>query len=505
MRNSKKTAAVISYFTIALNLVYNLLFTPFVIRALGQSEYGIYTLCTSIISYLALFQFGFGVTYIRYFIKFTTEGNKKKAEELNGMFTEIFVVIAILVIVAGGALIVNIKSVLGDSITQQECIIAATLLKYLLFNTVLSIIGVPFQALITANEKFVFQKILVLVEIGLRVVALFPLLLLGYKSIAIVAVSTIAAVVVFVANVAYCFRVLKARFRFTNFDFSLFKEMGIFSFFIFLQGIMDIFNWQIDRFLLARFHGTREISEYSVGAQINTVFIQLTTMLTSLFVPRVNQLIAAGKGDGVLTDLLIKVGRLQFLISGFILTAFIFFGQSFMKFFAGNGYKHAYPVALLLMVPMLLPLSMDLCYHIARAKAKHKTSTIVFAVAAFLNLLISIPLCKKYGVIGSAAGTCIGMFVANNVFQIYYSHKVIGLNMKRWAKSLLDMSPSLIIPVVVGTLIMLFVDTESIPMFLMMAFLYTLVSGISFWFFALNREEKELFEKPILSILHKDK
>ena len=75
MLNSKKFAAVIGYLTIALNLLYNLLFTPFILRALGQSEYGVYTLCSSVISNLSLLQFGFGATFIRYYIRYSAEGN----------------------------------------------------------------------------------------------------------------------------------------------------------------------------------------------------------------------------------------------------------------------------------------------------------------------------------------------------------------------------------------------------------------------------------------------
>lgn len=101
MRNSKKMAAVISYIQIAANMLYSVLFTPFVLRALGQSEYGIYTLCTSVISYLSLFQFGFGTTFIRYYIKYNAEGRRKKAEELSGMFLGIFAIVALVTLTVG--------------------------------------------------------------------------------------------------------------------------------------------------------------------------------------------------------------------------------------------------------------------------------------------------------------------------------------------------------------------------------------------------------------------
>lgn len=501
MSNSKKIAAVVGYLTIGLNLLYNLLFTPFILRALGQSEYGVYTLCTSVISNLSLLQFGFGTTFIRYYIRYNTMGKQRKAEELNGMFAEIFGIIGAVTAIIGVLLITNVHTVLGSKITPDEYAITETLLKILVFSTVISIAGVPFQALVTAHEKFVFQKLLQFLETFLKVAVLPPLLLLGYKSVAIVTVSAALSVITLVSNTVFVFKKLNVRFRFSNFDFRLFREMGVFSFFIFLQSVMDIFNWQIDRFLLARFWGSGEVAVYSVGAQVNSIFISLAGALTVLFVPRANQLVAEGRGDDALSALLIKLGRLQFLICTFLLSAFIFFGRPFVRFFAGTGYENAYYVAILLIAPLVLPLSMDLWYHIARAKSLHKTSTTVFTLVALLNLLISIPLCRQYGETGAAAGTCIGMFLANNIFQIWYAEKVVGLDMKLWAKNLLSMAPSLILPVAAGTGIMLWIPLETVWRFLVYACVYTAVCAVSFWFFAFNREERELFAGPARRIL----
>lgn len=503
MHNSKKVAAVISYAQIALNMLYNVLFTPFVLRALGQSEYGVYTLCTSVISYLSLFQFGFGTTFIRYYIKYNTEGNRKKAEELNGMFLEIFGIVTLAALAAGIFLVANIEMIFGTKITPDEYRIARTLMKFVAFNAVLSVAGVPFSALVTAHEKFVFQKLLSLLETVLKIMVLFPLLMLGQRSVALVGVSTLLSIITFFTNLLFVFGRLKVKIRFTHFDFSLFREIGVFSFFIFLQSIMDMFNWQVDRFLLARFWGSSEISVYSVGAQINSIYLSLCTAITAFFVPKANQLVAEKQSDALLTGLMIRVGRLQFLICTFLLSAFIFFGKPFLRFYAGTGYENTYWVAILLMSPLVIPLSMDLWYHIARAKGKHKTSTTVFVAVAFLNLLVSIPLCKRYGEIGAAAGTCIGMFAANNIFQMIYAHKVVKLDMKLWAKNMLQMSPSLVLPIIGGTLIFLFADIKTILQFIVYAAAYTTVSAVSFWLFALNEDEKNLVRRPLIQLYRK--
>ena len=486
----KRQAAIISYVTIAVNLIYGVVLTPFIIRALGQGEYGVYTLSNSIISYLSLFQFGFSDTFIRYYIQYKIKEDDRKVEELSGMFAIIFLIIAAAVLLAGIVLLHNIERVFGGNLTAGEYHIAQQLLKLVIANCCITVCGVPFQALITANEKFVFQKLVVLLELVVRIAAIVLILFLGYKSVAIVSISTVLAFITFCTNGYYCLAMQKNGFRFSNFVFTLFKEMSGFSFFVFLQSIVDIFNWQIDRILIARYWGAAEVAVYSVGAQFSSVFTSLTTAVTSLFVPRANRMVAEGQGDWALSRLLITVGRPQFMLASFILSAFVFFGKPFLRFYSGAGYDNAYYVAILLIAPLVLPLSMGLWYHIARAKAKHKTSTSIFVAVAFLNLSISIPLCKRFAEIGAAAGTCIGVLIANNLFQMWYIQKVIHLDMKWWLRSMASILPALIPPILLGVVVLLWGNLDTVPAFLGWAVLYGAVSAVSYWKLACNPEEK---------------
>ena len=49
---------------------------------------------------------------------------------------------------------------------------------------------------------------------------------------------------------------------------------------------MDQINWQIDKFILARTHGTKEISLYSVGATFNRYYITLRLRYPMCLLPR---------------------------------------------------------------------------------------------------------------------------------------------------------------------------------------------------------------------------
>lgn len=127
---------------------------------------------------------------------------------------------------------------------------------------------------------------------------------MGYGSIGMVSVTTFLTFVLLISNMFYCFRKLHIRFAFRGLQLSLLKEMWVFTFFIFLNQIIDQINWSIDKFLLGRFAGTTAVAVYGVGGQINTLYLQFSSSVSNVFVPKVNRIVAETNDNDQLTKLL---------------------------------------------------------------------------------------------------------------------------------------------------------------------------------------------------------
>ena len=107
-----------------------------------------------------------------------------------------------------------------------------------------------------------------------------------------VVVTTLITFAQLLANIWFvCFR-LKEKFIFNNFDFSLLRNIWGFTFFIFLNQIIDQINWSVDRFLLGRMIGTAAVAVYGLGGQINSMYLMLSSSISSVFIPRVNRIVA---------------------------------------------------------------------------------------------------------------------------------------------------------------------------------------------------------------------
>ena len=251
--NERKTGIILSYIGQAIKILVNLIYTPVMLRLLGQSEYGLYQLVFSVVSYLSLLSLGFGSSYLRFYSRYKVKDDTDEIARLNGMFMTIFTTISVICIFCGILMIANIQQIFGTGLSYSEYKTARVLMALMVFNLALTFPNSVFNCAITAHEKYIFQKSLVILENICSPFLSIPLLIMGYGSIGMVLVTTILTVAIFISNIYFCLKKINMRFIFKGFQFSLLKEMWIFTFFIFLNQIIDQINWSVDKFLLGRF------------------------------------------------------------------------------------------------------------------------------------------------------------------------------------------------------------------------------------------------------------
>ena len=333
--------------------------------------------------------------------------------------------------------------------------------------------------------------------------AVLPVLIMGYGSVGMVVITTLLNLSIVIINIVFCIKKLKMQFSFKEFDVGLMKEMTIFSSFIFVNLVIDQINWNIDKFILGRFHGTVSVAIYGLASQLNTYYISIATTISSVFVPRVHKLVASANDNQALTELFTRIGRIQFIILSLIATGLIFFGQSFINLWAGSNYNESYPIVLLLILPVTISLIQNIGIEIQRAKDMHHFRSWVYFFMALINVGLTLVLAQKYGGVGAAAATGLSMIIANSFIMNWYYHVKIGLDIKYFWKQIFGFAPALILPLLSGMMIHHFVGLYSIINFLLSGIAYVLIFSLSIWFLGMNDYEKKLIGGPLLKFLKK--
>lgn len=502
--NQRKIGIVIQYGQMALSIFIQLVYTPIMLRLLGTTEYGLYNLASSAISYLALLSLGFGASYIRWYNIYKKDDDNKNINKLNGLYLIVFIVIGFVALIAGLCLSLNVQLFFNKSYTASEVYTARILMIFLTINLSISFPSSVFVSYITSQERFIFQKIVNMGGTIVSPVVSMIFLYLGFGSIGMVIATTSISISVFFINVLYCLKRLNMKIDFSNPNWLLLKDIFVFSFFIAINQVIDQINWQTDKIVLGKVVNGTAVAVYAIGAQINTMFINFSTAVSGVFVPKVNKIVSRNdnKMDEELTMLFTKVGRVQWYILSLILTGFIFFGKFFIIKWAGKDYENSYYVALLLMVPAIIPLIQNIGIEIQRAKYKHKFRSIVYLIMSIINVVISIWLSSIWHEIGAAIGTTMSLLLANGLIMNIYYHKQCGIDIGYFWKSIANTLPGYIFPIATGILIMNY-SFKSIIDFCFLIFIYTSVFCLSMYFFGINQEEKGLIDTPLRKVLGK--
>ena len=505
-----KWGALLSYMQMALSIVVGLVYTPIMIRLLGKSEYGLYNTVSSTIAMLSILSLGFRSSYIRYYAKYKKDEDNLSIYKLNGLFLIVFGVIGLIAAVCGTFLSFNLQYVFGNGLTSHEYSIARILMLLLTVSLATSFPASLFTSIISAHEKYVFLKLLGVLKTVVSPLVTLPLLLVGYRSIAMVTVTVSISLITDFLYFVYVKFVLKNRFVFHGFEKGIFRSLFVYTGFIAIHIIVDQVNWNVDKLLLGRFKGTEVVAVYSVGFSLYQYYGMFSSSVSSVFTPRVHKILNATLNDVVaqrkqLTDLFVKIGRIQFMLLSLLASGLVFFGKPFIHFWAGSGYEDSYYVMLLLVIPATIDLIQNIGIEIQRAQNKHWYRSIVYLIMAIINVALSIFLCQKYGAIGAAVGTAISLVVANGFAINIYYHKKCNIDVLLFWKNILRILFALVIPILSGVLIVKYIDLYSVWNLILFIGIYTIIYCVSVWLFGMNKYEKDFISKPIRKIFKRQK
>lgn len=490
MKKELKAAAILGYINMFVSLLISFLYTPILLKHLGQSEYGLYALVASVIGYLSVLDMGFGNAMIRYVSKAKVNKTKLDESKINGLFLFLYVIIGIVSFIIGLVLILNIGGIF-QALTVDELNKARVIMIILVATVSISFPLSIFDSYVVSCEKFKFARILLLIKSVAVPLTMLPLLFLGYKAIAMVLVTSIYSLICHGITIYYCFRKLKMKIVFSihNLDKTLLKEIFVYSFFILLNIIVDNIYKNTDQVILGNVCGTIAISIYAVAAKITQINSSFSTTISGLFFPRINKLLEDKDGDKKVSDLFIKVSRIQLYIMALIMFGLIVFGKQFITLWVGNEYIDAYYIILILIIPAIIPLTQNIGISILQAKNKHRFRSIVYIIIAILNIIISIPLARAYAGIGAAIGTMIANILGQITIMNIYYNRVLKIDIPAyWKRFLVYMGPLCIISLGLNYLVNKL--TFTFPTLLGAIVAFT-IFYVAYAYLYMNDEEKE--------------
>jgi len=329
-------------------------------------------------------------------------------------------------------------------------------------------------------------------------------LTMGYRAIGMIIVTTVLNIVFNLINLVYSRKLIKFKVRLSGLDLKLIKEISGYSFFVFIGIMVDRIYWGTGQLLLGMMVNTVAVSVFAIGIQfVNIFYIPMSVAVSGLFLPKLTAISLEKEHGKRLSDIFVRVGRIQFVILGIVLSGFVIYGQSFIKLWVGDSYADSYYVALILMVPLTIPLTQNIGISILQAKNMHAFRSISYLIVAVANIIISIIFIKMFGTIGGATGTAFSLIVGQIIIMNIYYKKKMELDIKKFWIEITKLLPAILVTCVFGLVFKNFVPSTTFLKLIINVIVFSIIYTASMYLIGINKYEKDLFVTPLVRLWRK--
>ncbi len=483
-----KIGAVVSYLAIFINIVAALIYTPWMVAKIGQSDYALYTLSVSLIS-IFMMDFGISSAVARFVAKYRAEGKEEQIKDFLGVVYKLFLAIACLIFVVLAVVFLCLGKIyrgLSPDEIDKFKILYLIVAGYSLF----SFPFMPLDGILNSYEKFIQIKVCdlcrKLLTIGLIIVAL----IFDWGVFAVVASNAIAGIFVIGIKLVIIRKSGIPSARFTCRNRTLLKDIFTFSIWVTIMSIAQRCIFNLAPSILGIVSNSKEIAIFSPASALEGYFYTFAAAINGLFLPKVSRYIAENQ-RGQIMRLMIKIGKYQMLMLGLIFAGFCVVGKDFMILWMGEEYAFSYYGAMLILIPDLLSFSQQIATTMMIAENKVKLQSFGYILMAGICLGSSFVLSHFFGCLGACIAIALGYLVNYVYINIVYS-RALRLPMKEFYKKCYARTlPVIIGCIAIGFVFMRFITRVSWLFLLLKGSIVVVLYGIFAAAVAFTKEERK--------------
>lgn len=488
MPSQRRAGVVLGYANILVKNLVNLVYTPMLLSFVGQADYGVYQTSNSFVFSLSLLSFGFSQAYVRFYTQKRARGEDVRG--LNGVYLVLYAVVSVAAFLLGLAFAASAGTLFSAGFTADEVGLARTVMSIMAGSIAVTLFNSVFDAYVLAHEEFRFQQSRQMLTTLATPFCAYALLCLGFGVVGVAVAQLAVNVVLLALNASFCLGRLKMRFDVWHFDASLFRAIAAFSAWIFVNQVCDLVNQNVPNVLLGALTSASTVAVFAVAIQLRSLFYSLSTTMSSVFTPKINQIVAESDDNAELTRLMTRVGRYQMVLFCWVYGGFAVLGRFFVERWAGPGFADAYWLVLAMVAPLVIPLTQNTGIEIQRAKNMHRARSVAMLVGALFNVAVTAIASPAFGCWAPAVGYIACIALCNGVFMNWYYQRRVGLDMAFfWRRNL----PVLLAGAVVAAACL--AGTTVLPVNSWLSFLawgaaYTALFAAALWLIVLTGQER---------------
>jgi O-antigen/teichoic acid export membrane protein len=476
------------YVLLALNIVLALVLTPFTIRHLGTAEYGLWMLVASLTYYFQLLDLGYGSGLVRHVSAADARGDIAGVNAIVSTFVVVYAGLGVIAAAGIAALIFGVvprfPRLSVSDVRQGQMLLAIIGIR--------TVVGFPmtvFGAVTTARQRFALNNGVAIVVALVNGIVTYAVLATGHGLVALVAGTTTVGLA---SYAGYAWTARRAfpelRIRPALFSRSLVREVTAFSVYMFIIDVAVQIGFNLDNIVIGAALGTSVVAVYAVALRIADYQRQLSNQFNGLLFP-VAVRFGAGGRVAELESLLIEGTRVALIMVIGVTICVIGLGGPLIAVWMGPAFQPGVVPLYVLAITGIVLVGQGPLGNILLGTGHHRLVAYSALAEAIANLILSVILVRRFGILGVAIGTAVPIVITNLFVLLPAACRMLGYRPGAFLRIVLAAPATGAVPAIVACVALRIAwPPASLAAVLIEGGAICLVYAVSVWAFGFPRD-----------------
>lgn len=520
-RSSLTIGTIISYVAIIVEILAGLFYIPWMVKQLGEANYSIYALATSITAMFTV-DFGLSAAASKFISKYRSLGDQETANKYSTMIYKLFFIIDGILMVAF-VIFLSIIGLIYNSFTPEELQSLKVVFAIIGLYTIVIFPTQPNGCIYIGNDRYVLSKMINLITKLVTIAIIIFGLINGMSLYGFVIVNCAVSIVSRLLSSIYLMSSKKLygnKIMWKFWDKHIFFDIMTYSLW---QGICIIMEKlivysipSILGILCGEEFGKSQIAMYQLALTIDTYVMTFATALNGMFITRLTAMKTENKSSEQFTNYWIRIGRIQLIFVAIVVIGYFALGNDFVHIWLKNNDQIQSPttvfiVSIFLVVPEIMLCTQQIGNTLLIVEDKYKYRALIYTITSatsiiLTSLLVGLSKDKSIACILAAISACVARILGLGLGSIIIFKRQLHLNtgkfyIQTYLKNILQFLLVLGLGILTNYLLP---DNSWLYLFAkiaIVALIYLLVT----WFLILNKFEKDYIGAIIKKIFNKIK
>ena len=400
---------------------------PFLVRHLGDRDYGFWALAGAILGYYGILDFGIVSAVQFYVAKALGEKDSDSANRTISTSFFVFAVIGIFLLIA-----TIVLAGIADSFVKDPAQARVFRLVILIMGLGFAV-GFPgraFMGALCGHMRWDVVAQFGLAALLLRTVVIFLVVRNGGGLVALAAITVCADILVYAGYYLVLHRIQRPFVLSPSLvTRASLRQISGYSAFTFIARVSDQLRFYIDGLVVGAFVALSAVTHYTIASRLAISFMELMVAILGLLSPWFSRLLGSNDQRRI-KDVFVFGTKISAFLATVIASLLLIYGRPFIEAWMGRDYLDAFWPLLLLTAAIFADVSQHPSVSYLYGVYRHKFLAYANLIEGLANAGLSIYLARKYGMIGVAVGTAVPMIIMKLFIQPFYVCRHVGLTLK---------------------------------------------------------------------------